>query len=539
MVTEHESLASANLPSTRAVEGLGTGVTLVPATSADGVDEFVYISRDKQNATINSKPVPSRYQNEYLMYIFNDVLKQGNSDNRDKVYNNFELYANEEVFYINPIYWYCPVYKMGFYYIDSNGDQHDYTFFNRNEYFEKDNLSFEPSIMGTDSEPTGFDSNDQPIFPPGTKWYPLAYDSHITGSGDTGNKYKYIMNYGLVKGSASANGASGDSFSWSGKYSDGGKTDAKWYRSRSYKLSIPKGTVFGLYMENKGEGTNNADAVYYCLHKKTASNTWANTKEVDSGHLRSNTIGRYYSNPALTPQTLKNNNPNGSCGIFTLNNRTYFTFECGHNLTLNDYGFLITPRPLMINYDETSFRFMCEDLGSTFDSDFNDLVFDVSHKDGDTKARITVQAAGGTLPLELWYNGVQLYSNVHQQAFATVQPDDKPVNVNFQTLNDFMTDVLTKDKEFEVPEHFNFTEHAKLFTVKVNYGDGTANEIFIPGSLGRAPHAFLTNSKVLWSGERVPINTTYPGFNSWVRDRLNTNWYKERYESESSSTQDH
>lgn len=46
-------------------------------------------------------------------------------------------------------------------------------------------------------------------------------------------------------------------------------------------------------------------------------------------------------------------------------------------------------------------RIMCEDLGGSFDTDFNDVVFDVSYKN--RVCEITAQAVGGTKEVEIWF----------------------------------------------------------------------------------------------------------------------------------------
>lgn len=79
-------------------------------------------------------------------------------------------------------------------------------------------------------------------------------------------------------------------------------------------------------------------------------------------------------------------------------------------------------------------RIMCEDLGGSFDTDFNDIVYDVKYDN--PVCIITIQAAGGTMPIELWYGlkdkgGDQLTHNnkseVHDMLGTKVS---EPVNVN-------------------------------------------------------------------------------------------------------------
>lgn len=50
----------------------------------------------------------------------------------------------------------------------------------------------------------------------------------------------------------------------------------------------------------------------------------------------------------------------------------------------------------------------CEDLGGTFDWDFNDVVFGVSHVAGEDHATVTALASGGTLPVYIYSKYPQL-----------------------------------------------------------------------------------------------------------------------------------
>lgn len=82
--------------------------------------------------------------------------------------------------------------------------------------------------------------------------------------------------------------------------------------------------------------------------------------------------------------------------------------------------------------DSYTRRIMCEDLGNTFDWDFNDLVFDVTVYNGEYGngqtgyyAQITLQAAGGTLPI---YIGQK--DDAHEAHNLFGVPVTTPVNVD-------------------------------------------------------------------------------------------------------------
>ena len=66
-----------------------------------------------------------------------------------------------------------------------------------------------------------------------------------------------------------------------------------------------------------------------------------------------------------------------------------------------DYNDLVfyTPRIMSpMSTNDLSWTMAYEDLGGTFDYDFNDVVFRVSHVSGDNYAMIYPKGAGGTLP---------------------------------------------------------------------------------------------------------------------------------------------
>lgn len=68
----------------------------------------------------------------------------------------------------------------------------------------------------------------------------------------------------------------------------------------------------------------------------------------------------------------------------------------------------------------------CEDLGGTFDFDFNDVVFGVTHVAGETTAEVTALASGGTLPV---------YVESKYQQVGTDSQIESPANDGYYVLN--------------------------------------------------------------------------------------------------------
>lgn len=185
----------------------------------------------------------------------------------------------------------------------------------------------------------------------------------------------------------------------------------------------------------------------------------------------------------------------------------------------------------------------CEDLGGTFDYDFNDVVFGVSHVSGQTKATVTALAAGGTLPIYLQYGGKTLCpQGTNGGEFHSWWGSDNP---SYSTINVHnFSKGIGKSIEIDVPEDFSLATtgdaeslaptHGKPgdtdsdmggFKVIVTKGDETTNTITAPkpGADYDAPQMFLVPVDWRWPRERQHISGVYPGFIDWT-----DGWWRNR-----------
>ena len=193
-------------------------------------------------------------------------------------------------------------------------------------------------------------------------------------------------------------------------------------------------------------------------------------------------------------------------------------------------------------------RVMCEDLGSTDDYDFNDLVFDVYYTGTGTDAdpyiaHIRIQASGGTLPIHIGYN------EPSYETHYLLQGDDveynastklySPINVGFSSVRGPVTadpvDIvlnmteLAKDKSKAtdpdyIPIYVNkFTsDERKAFVLPItSRTDAAPQKICIDGE--KQPNA----NKVRWMKERQQIEDTYTNFSKWVNDENTYDYGKE------------
>ncbi len=226
-----------------------------------------------------------------------------------------------------------------------------------------------------------------------------------------------------------------------------------------------------------------------------------------------------------------------------------FDYEC-HKLTDNvhkerDYHYnnwIVKISPSNPNVSDHNWhRVMCEDLGSTDDYDFNDLVFDVYYTGTGTNedpyiAHIRIQASGGTLPIHIGYNenayethrllqGEQVEYNSSTDLYT-------PINVGFSSVRgevkanpvdiELNMTALIAGKNLDPEEATNpdripiyvnkFTsDERKTFVLpETNRTDAAPQKICIDGN--KQSNA----NQVRWMRERQQIEDTYTYFKYWV-----------------------
>lgn len=186
----------------------------------------------------------------------------------------------------------------------------------------------------------------------------------------------------------------------------------------------------------------------------------------------------------ITPGIFKNETPdNGGSGSST--------------------GYGEDPQPLTA-------RIMCEDLGTTDDFDFNDVVFDVTFTSS-TNAYIVLRAAGGTMPLYIG-NPNEGGQEVHE-LFGV--PTEVMVNTNNGSVN---KPVAT----FNLP--VTSTDPNDIPVVVINNRQASAISYVLDATPGVAPRKICVTPDVDWADERVNIQTIYPNFAQWIQDHTVKFW---------------
>lgn len=196
------------------------------------------------------------------------------------------------------------------------------------------------------------------------------------------------------------------------------------------------------------------------------------------------------------------------------NDLVLYTEETLVPATKSDYGWTIA----------------CEDLGGTFDYDFNDIVFRVYHTAGNNFVTIVPVAAGGTLPAYLHYvsqNGKNDYeiSKEWHQHFGNGYESNVMINtgaVSESVIWPIRIEGVSKDWSIQ-----EFTQEPNAedgnFYIKVTRADGEQQSITKPSN-GEAPQMLVLPVDWQWPTELTRITNVYPNFGTWGENYTNSSW---------------
>lgn len=187
--------------------------------------------------------------------------------------------------------------------------------------------------------------------------------------------------------------------------------------------------------------------------------------------------------------------------------------------------------------DTYTTRVMCEDLGTTKDFDYNDVVFDVryllkkseyeNYKVGDpVKAVITLQAAGGTMPIYVGLNpkDSNCPSPCEAHKLLGQSTTDYPVNIgeNYAKAPAANYTVTTNSLD---PRDIKVYVQNTVNGVWYDMNEYAEEHKYEKGGC-YVPLKFGVPTSVLWLQEDQPIHLGYDRFSSWVNDpTTNRDWY--------------
>lgn len=156
-------------------------------------------------------------------------------------------------------------------------------------------------------------------------------------------------------------------------------------------------------------------------------------------------------------------------------------------------------------------RIMCEDLGNTFDFDFNDVAFDVYFEEfsDHTEAVVSLLAAGGTLPIFVGYEPSETRMEAHK---LFEKPSSTPVNVGGASapVAIYRFNVTyTNPDNIPIYVQQSSNDATNIITLKPATGNGTAI----------APQKFCVPVGVRWMKESQQIEKPYQYFDAWVGNK--------------------
>ena len=248
---------------------------------------------------------------------------------------------------------------------------------------------------------------------------------------------------------------------------------AAFYKGQGIRVDIPKDTKFGMYIK-KIDGSKD-----YTIYSEGTKN------EKNPGLVGDK--GEYSSHYAST---------------FYVGDKMFIGFEdwpgsTGGDYDLNDLVLAFSgAKPTIINEEPDKWLLACEDLGGSFDIDYNDVVFSVEHISGQNKAKLTPLAAGGTLasyiyfqdPLSTTGNRNKLFGEIHQLFGAEPVKSGEFEIVNARSRYEKTAQTI----EFDVDENWTLAYYSTGETGGTNYG----------GAVNMGGFEIRT----LKSGEEAPLN---------------------------------
>ena len=166
-------------------------------------------------------------------------------------------------------------------------------------------------------------------------------------------------------------------------------------------------------------------------------------------------------------------------------------------------------------------RVMCEDLGNTYDFDFNDLVFDVYYTYKGTEANktnitahITLQAVGGTLPIYIGTDTADPTKELHYRMLG--QASSSPINVAASN------GVTHSPVSFTMPA--TSTDPNDIIICVGTSDNKATDKITILPVSGRgsslAPQKICVPDSTKWLKENMQIEQGYPNFDKWVKGEI-------------------
>ena len=299
-------------------------------------------------------------------------------------------------------------------------------------------------------------------------------------------------------------------------------------RGKGIRVDIPEGTTFGMYLKKTDTG-GNGNTHSYTFYSESYKN--------DPNKVGSGVTVTVNADGEKTKTQQPGTNP---CYASTFkmpvtqdgDDKMFLGFEDWPNIygvsdfDLNDVVFAFDGcQPIIVNEEPDKWLLACEDLGGSFDIDYNDVVFSVEHISGKPKAKLTPLAAGGTLASYIYFQdplgeGDKCFGEIHQLFGATKVNSGEFSIINAKSRYEKTAAPI----EFEVDENWTMAYYSTGESGGTNYnGDVNMGGFEIrtlksgedaPSELDITSEKFSGASKIqpstLDRGENVPYILCLP-----------------------------
>lgn len=200
-------------------------------------------------------------------------------------------------------------------------------------------------------------------------------------------------------------------------------------------------------------------------------------------------------------------------------------------------NWIVKITPTYFTATGNSRRIFCEDLGGSFDFDFNDAVVDVAFEQKGNQQYepiICIQAAGGTMPIYIEHKDDK--HELHKLFNADVTT---PVNVEEKTQRPtaiYRGNVVSEDKIGKIKIYVHNTNNNEDYEL-IGKGDtpddrtDNLNDENYNNKNHITPFAFSAPTSVKWLKELKSIHTAYKEYPNWVKNKEYTGangakWYE-------------
>ena len=451
--------------------------------------------------------------------------------NRDMTIQNFSMVSNGP-FVVYPLYWYCAALDwIGLYYIDSNGEKVEHTLFGNHPLNESIQMLDSLGNWNTDLRYGNWRYNATMH----SDGLPAQLGNNQTGFADV---------------------------------------SAQEFRSKGIVVNLPPGTVFGFYVDPRYYSR------YVPYNLSYLRRNYPDLEPEGVGQFR-----YYYSDASLNPLDCIGTPDGRYADTIMYCFATYFDSRgdlvvCGedgigghgreasptlaydnyhrrfdyNDIVMKIYG----ATPEVISNTSSEWLLPFEDLGSSFDIDFNDIILKLNYVSGMDKAYITPLAAGGTLHSEVYFNDTddedkkQDLGEIHVLLGATPITDVEmlyePINADSRGTAGARKMVKVNDPDnFSVANALTEANNATSDTdtkgivgiyIETHSTDGSS--IVAYNGMGKVP-AMLVLPQIYekdnvfyewaWPTELTDIRTSYGveghSFTEWINDHTQaTDWYK-------------